>query len=120
MKSVAGFLTGVTLLLLPGLSLAGSIPGPGSCGPRSHFLEWMKEAGATTPGYSLVDVIHPQTGQVVGQMELSFWSNPAGDTAVATFQQHDDPQKGRIASGCIILRGEALQTAPIYQSGRGA
>jgi|688.fasta_scaffold349987_3 hypothetical protein len=120
MKSVAGFIAGVALLLLPGLSLAASIPGPGSCGPRSHFLEWMTDAGATTLGYSLVDVIHPQTGQVVRQLELSFWSNAAGESAVATFQQHDDPQKGRIAFGCIVLRGEALQTAPIYQTGSGA
>ena len=120
MKSLTGYLAGLGLLILTGASYAASIPGAGSCGPRSHFLEWMNDAGATTPGYSLVDLIHPQTGQVVGQLELSFWSNAAGDTAVARFQQLDDPQKGRIAFGCIILRGEAVMSAPIYKSGRGA
>lgn len=120
MKSVAGFIAGVALLLLPGLSLAASIPGAGSCGLRNHAEEWMKAADAKSPGYSVVDVVDPRTGQVMGQIEVSFWSNDLGETAVVSFRIIDDPQRGKVPFGCIILRGDGNQAKPIFLPGRGA
>lgn len=120
MARLTGFLGALALLILAGPSLAANIPGQGSCGPREHMAEWMRDSGAISPGYSVVDIRHPRTGEVLGQMEMSFWSNAEGQTAVVMFDFAMDPQKGQIAFGCVVQRGDGLQSAPIFVPRKGA
>lgn len=120
MNRLARILGALSLVFLTGPVLAASIPGPGSCGMREHADEWMKAAGAHSPGYSLVDVVDPRNGQVIGQLEMSFWSNDAGETAVVSFRIIDDPQRGLVPFGCVLLRGDGNQSAPIFVPRKGA
>lgn len=120
MNRLTRILGALSLIFLTGPVLAASIPGAGSCGLRNHAEEWMKAADAKSPGYSIVDVVDPRTGQVLGQIEVSFWSNDLGETAVVSFRIIDDPQRGKVPFGCIILRGDGNQAKPIFLPGRGA
>lgn len=119
MQRLTGVLGALSLLILTVAAQAASIPGAGSCGLREHAEAWMKDAGAHSPGYSLVDVVDPRNGEVIGQLEMSFWSNDAGETAVVSFRIIDDPQRGLVPFGCVLLRGEGNQSAPIFVPRKG-
>lgn len=113
-------IAGALSLLISGVAHGANVPGQGSCGPREHVLEWMVQSDARTPGYSIVDVRDPRTGEVIGQVEMSFWANPDGQTAVVLFQMVKDPQHGAMAFGCVVHRGDGLQSAPIFVPRKGA
>lgn len=121
MSRLFGTLGATALLILGGGDVhAANMPGEGSCGPRTHIEDWMSMAGAVTPGYSIVDVRHPRTGEVVGQVEMSFWANAEGQTAVVLIQLATDPQHGEIAFGCVMHQGDGMQSAPIFLPRKGA
>lgn len=121
MPRLAGTLGALALLILAGGEVrAANIPGEGSCGQRMHIEDWMGMAGAVTPGYSVVDVRHPRTGEIVGQVEMSFWANAEGQTAVVLIQLTQDPQHGEIAFGCVMHRGDGFQPTPIFLPRKGA